>query len=264
MEVEKMKKPSISRFLPRFLALIVFAAIAGNIQAAYIEDFGNVGVITDNSNSQMWSWINKSQNAGAALNNPSTGGWWQGAPGLTFNAQSGAADSYARADYSSASNFGDVFSNWFITPTFSFTSGDTFSFYTRTISNSAYPDRLQIRVSTNGTSNDVGADWTTVGDFTSLIGEINPNEQAGAYPETWTQFTYTVGSNFTGRIGFRYYVADTTVGGNYIGLDTFSTTANLYNPVPEPSTYALMLTGMAVLGIRSRMKNRLVKKSVNQ
>jgi hypothetical protein len=236
------------------LALINFQVLSGSLEAAYIEGFDNIGTITDNSDPLLWSWVNNSQNAGPALNNPSVGGWWQGDPTNTFFAQSGPTNSYARADFSSSSNFGNVFSNWYISPTFTFAAGDTFTFYTRTISNSAYPDRLQIRTSSNGTSINVGGDWSSVGDFTNLIGEINPTEQAGIYPETWTPFTYTVNSNFTGRIAFRYYVADTNVGGNYIGVDTFSTTANLYNAVPEPSTYALMLCGLGVLAVRNRMK----------
>ncbi|MFM7130409.1 MAG: choice-of-anchor J domain-containing protein, partial [bacterium] len=168
---------------------------------------------------------------------------------------------YARADYSSSASFGNVFSNWFITPTLDVTTGDTFSFYTRTISNSAYPSRLQVRLSTNGTSNNVGADWTTVGDFTTLLTEINPLEQPGVYPETWTQYTLSFSSTFTGRIGFRYYVVDTNNNGDYIGLDTFSTTASLNNPVPEPSTYLLTLSGMAMIAIRGRMKARKIRQS---
>jgi hypothetical protein len=222
------------------------AACVNSLNAAYFEGFDNVGNITVNSDPLRWSWFNKSQNAGAAANDPSIGGWWQGVTTSTFNAFAGPANSYARADFGSSS-LGNVFSNWFITPTFDFIAGDTFSFYTRTIANSAYPDRLQIRLSTSGTSNNVGADFNSVGVFTTMLGEINPNETAGVYPENWTQYTYAITNSFTGRIGFRYYVQNTNTNGNYIGLDSFSTTANLHTPVPEPSTYLLGSVASALL-----------------
>jgi len=238
------------------LICLAICAINSTLHASYMEGFDNVGAITNNSNPLMWSWINKSQNSGPALNDPSVGGWYQGDPSRSFFSQSGAANSYARADYSSSASFGNVFSNWFITPTLDVTAGDTFSFYTRTISNSGYPSRLQVRLSTSGSSNNVGADWTTVGDFSTLITEINPLEQPGIYPETWTQYTFSFSSTFTGRIGFRYYVVDTNNNGDYIGLDTFSTTASLANPVPEPSTYLLTLSGITIMAFRSRLKAR--------
>ncbi len=238
------------------ILFLVLSAFKDGVQAAYMEGFENVGAITNNSNPLMWSWLNKSQNPGPALTNPSIGGWWQGSVSGTFFSQAGSVDSYARADYSSSASFGNIFSNWFITPTLDVVNGDSFSFYTRTISNSNYPSRLQVRLSTNGTSNNVGADWTTVGDFSTLLVEINPNEQAGVYPETWTQFSYNFSSAFTGRIGFRYYVVDTNNNGDYIGLDTFSTTASLSTPVPEPSTYILAIGSVGVIALKSRLKAR--------
>ena len=238
-----------------FILLSLVVTVCHETQAAYFQGFDNVGSVTNNNDPLKWAWLNKSQNAGSAATDPSVGGWWQGALGQgTFFAQSGPADSYARADYSSAP-FGNVYSNWFITPTFDFTSGDTFSFYTRTITNSGHPDRLQIWLSTSGTNINVGPDYNSVGNFSTLMGDINPNLNFGGYPDTWTQFTYSLNSSFTGRIGFRYYVTDTTSrNGNYIGVDSFSTTANLYSPVPEPSTYLL---GLAAAGILSMAKRRI-------
>ena len=48
------------------------------------------------------------------------------------------------------------------------------SFYTRTVDAPTFPDRLQVRMSTNGASSNVGTTATDVGDFTALLLDINP------------------------------------------------------------------------------------------
>src|SRR2546428_3306592 len=48
------------------------------------------------------------------------------------------------------------------------------SFYTRTVDMPSFPDRLQVRMSTNGASSNVGTTATDVGDFTTLLLDINP------------------------------------------------------------------------------------------
>lgn len=247
----------------RFVIVSIVLPLAGltilsphNGMAAYTQDFASMSAITDNSDPLKWAWYNKSQDPGSALNDSSVGGWFQGTPSGTFDAQSGAADSYARADFSSTQS--GTISNWFITPTFDVNNGDTFSFYTRTTTGSTYPDRLQVRLSQAGTSTNVGSDYASVGDFSSLLVDVNPTLAQNGYPQTWTQYTYTfTGSAFTGRIGFRYFVTDTVNNGNYIGVDTFATSASLSNPVPEPSSYVLALSAIATLtAVRRRAGKR--------
>ncbi|MFM7129878.1 MAG: choice-of-anchor J domain-containing protein, partial [bacterium] len=141
----------LQNMVKQFTLLCLLFTACHQTQGAYFEGFDNVGNITNNNDPLKWAWLNKSQNPGTAGTIPSDGGWWQGTPlsptgEATFFSQSGPANSYARADYGSAP-LGNVFSNWFFTPTFDFVAGDTFSFYTRTITNSNYPDRLQIRQS---------------------------------------------------------------------------------------------------------------------
>jgi hypothetical protein len=81
-------------------------------------------------------------------------------------------------------------------------------------------------MSTAGSSTNVGTTSTSVGDFTNLLLEINPNLVTGGYPESWTLFTVTlsgVGTPTTGRLAFRYFVTDGGPSGansNYIGIDT--------------------------------------------
>src|SRR5256712_5051391 len=92
------------------------------------------------------------------------------------------------------------------------------SFYTRTVDMPQFPDRLQVRMSTNGLSTNVGTTATDVGDFTKLLLDINPTYTLIGYPSAWTQFTVTVsgaGASAVGRLAFRYFVENGgLVGGN--------------------------------------------------
>jgi MYXO-CTERM domain-containing protein len=98
----------------------------------------------------------------------------------------------------------------------------------------------------------VGTAALDVGDFTTLLLDINPTYAIGGYPETWTQQNVTItglGGPTQGRLAFRYFVENGGPSGansNYIGIDTFSTTA-----VPGPGVLALV--GLAgALGCRRR------------
>ena len=110
-------------------------------------------------------------------------GWFQGTattatptPG-PFNSYNGATNSYIAANFNSTGNTGTI-SNWLITPNRTLRNGDVFTFYTRKPTINAgqtdYPDRLEVRMSTNGASTNVGAGATAVGDFTTLLLSINP------------------------------------------------------------------------------------------
>ncbi|MGE5156210.1 MAG: choice-of-anchor J domain-containing protein, partial [Betaproteobacteria bacterium] len=155
--------------------------------------------------------------------------WFQG-NSTVFPAQSGAATSYIGANYNNTAGVGTI-SNWMLTPEVAMADGDTVSFWTRTVDAPAFPDRLQVRLSTNGASTNVGADENSVGDFTTLLLDINPTLTTGGYPNVWTQYTLTLSGippGASGRIGFRYYVTDAGPAGNnsdYIGIDTFEYTA---------------------------------------
>ncbi|MBK8467480.1 MAG: choice-of-anchor J domain-containing protein [Chloracidobacterium sp.] len=117
-------------------------------------------------------------------------------------------------------------SNWALTPPVLLQNGGQMTFYTRTSVASPFPDRLQVRMSTNGTSTNVGTAATDVGDFTTLLLDINPTLTVGGYPEAWTQYTVTIsgmGAPAKGRLAFRYFVENGGPSGdnsNYIGIDT--------------------------------------------
>ena len=130
-----------------------------------------------------------------------TTGWFQGSS-VVFPAQAGGATSYIGANFNNTTGVGTI-SNWLLTPPLTLQDGATMTFYTRTVSSPAFPDRLQVRMSTNGTSSNVGTTATDVGDFSTLLLDINPTYNTSGYPSVWTQFTVTVSgvaSPTTGRL----------------------------------------------------------------
>ncbi len=180
-----------------------------------------------------------------------TTAWFQGNP-IVFPAHTGEPDSYIGANFNNAAGAGTI-SNWLITPVVTLQDGAQLSFYTRTVTVGKFPDRLQVRMSTAGASTNVGTTATDVGDFTTLLLEINPTQVLGVYPNVWTQFTGTVtgvSGPMQGRLALRYFVTDAGpigVHSDYIGIDTVTYSGGcptaeisgsvLYsivtNPVPE-------------------------------
>lgn len=228
------------------LAICVLPLTAG--AQTFQENFENFPGLFTGTN--PWVLQNRSDSP--------TGGvtWFQGDP-FIFTAQSGTG--YAAANFlSTGGQTGtEHISNWFLSPTLNLTLGSTLTFYTR--SAGALPDRLEVRLSLNGSSTNVGTTSSDVGDFTVVLQTINPAQLAAgnatAYPTTWTQFTVNVVgvpvAGTTGRIGFRYDVTNsgngaTAVNGDYIGVDNVTSTG--LTVVPEPSTYFLCLSGLAVGG----------------
>jgi hypothetical protein len=225
-------------------AAVLLCGTIGTAQAALTLDEGFTTVLPAG-----WAKTNNSAPLGST-------DWFQGETAV-FAAQAGPANSYAAANFNAAANGGNV-SDWLFTPTVALHDGDVFSFFTRTEANSAFPDSLEVRVSTSGSSTDVGATATSLGVFTTLLRAINPTQSVGGYPETWTQFSNVlsgVGANTQGRIAFRYLVTDTSNNGNYIGIDTVQLSTRSVTTVPEPSTVAALALGLALLGWHLRRAN---------
>lgn len=170
-------------------------------------------------------------------------------PPPVFAGHEGGTDSYAAMNYNSTSSGGTI-STWLISPVLTFGVGDSFSFFTRTVDQPQFPDRLEVRISYSGTSADVGLDADEVGDFTTLLLTVNEDLNTTGYPSMWTEFAgelESVGGR-TGRLAFRYWVPDAGQNGansDYIGIDSFQFThsfatggGELNAEVPEPGTWA--------------------------
>ncbi len=159
------------------------------------------------------------------LSNPIGAGpfsvWFQGTTGGVFTPQSGT--DFRSAAFLSGSGTSTL-SNWLFTPVTTLQNGDQLTFWTRT-TDGTFPDRLQIRMSTNGASTNVGATSTSFGDFTAVLLDINPGLTSTGYPTTWTLQTAIVtglAAPISGRLAFRYFVTSGGPGGansDNIGID---------------------------------------------
>ncbi len=195
------------------------------------EDFDDINLLWANG----WFSRNNSSLLGSAS-------WFQGNP-TVFPAHSGATNSYAGVNFNSGAGASNL-SNWLLTPPLTLRNGAELTFWTRTIDVPEYADRLQVRLSTAGASTDVGTTDSSVGDFTTLLLDINPTLTTTGYPNTWTPFTATISglsAPTTGRLAYRYFVTNGGPSGDnsdYIGVDTLSYT----NGCALPSWASVMPT----------------------
>jgi hypothetical protein len=213
--------------------MLVASTTAAQAGILLSENFDDVGALAGSG----WSLLNNSTPAGET-------GWFQG---NLFAAHSGAADSYIAANFLNAGSGGAV-SNWLLSPTLTLINNMTLTFYTRT-SDASFADQLQIRLSTSGDSSDLS-------DFGTLAFTINP-ALGSDYPADWTQYAVSF-SGFTdgilGRIAFNYLIPDTSLYGNYIGIDSVRV------ETPEPATLVLMLAALVPLGFAARRRRSDLKK----
>jgi len=207
------------------LAIVVVLAAVPAAAQSFSQEFDDITTLAGAG----WVYDNNSTALGTTSWAPLTekpqlrpGGEFQGNTSV-FPQNSGTG--YIADNYNATTGASTI-SDWLLTPAVTMMNGDTLSFWTRTATGSIYPDRLQVRLSINGASVNCGTLPEDVGDFTTLLVDINPTLTTGGYPETWTQYTITLSGLTgvqTGRFAFRYYVTDGGPSGansNYIGVDT--------------------------------------------
>lgn len=218
-------------------AFAALAAVAGSAMADFSEGFEGA--------SPGWAVTNASNPLGT-----NTSGWNSIPNAGIWPAHSGVGQ--ALANFNSGLEVATI-SAWLFSPVDTIQNGDVLKFWTRTVAGSIYPDRMQVRLSTNGASTNIGANEFSVGDFSTLLADINPTLAVGGYPEGWTQYSITIsglGGPVSGRFAFRYFVEDGGPFGsnsNIIGLDDVEFTS-----IPAPS--ALALAG--VLGLAAGRRRR--------
>lgn len=118
-------------------------------------------------------------------------------------------------------------SAWLISPSTLMKNGDKIVFYTRCYrSPASFPDRMQVRLNALSGSANVGADTSSVGDFTTTLLDINPSYSSTGYPGVWTKYELTLtglAAPLQRRFAFRYYVGNGGVIGARslaIGIDS--------------------------------------------
>ena len=202
-------------------------------QVVLSESFANVPGLS----SSGWAQTNNSVSPVASP------AWFQGNT-TVFPALSGTANAYAGVSFAGTNAASGGISSWLITPQLAFLNTSSVNFQVRT-AGEGFLDTLEVRLSTSGSSSNVGATPTSLGDFSTLLGTYSSSTDAG-----WVTQTYNFSGGSTGRIAFRFVVADVATAGNYMGLDNVNITT-----VPEPATYALFALGLAGVMLRRRLSN---------
>ncbi len=175
-----------------------------------------------------WASQNLSSPVGAT-------GWFQGNTGVFAG---NTPPGYIAANFNNTTGLNTI-SNWLFMPAVTLKNGDTLSFYTRTTSGT-FPDRLQVRMNTTNQGVNAGATNVSVGDYTTLLLDINPTYTSTGYPTAWTQFKIPItglAGPTPGRLAFRYFVEGAGPAGansDYIGIDDAVYTT--LNPGAPPTT----------------------------
>ena len=185
------------------------------------EEFDQMYTITQKG------WVIKDNTVSASF---STAPWSQGVggtdkTGVTYGfvaySYKSAPDEYAYSAINGLDSNAAI-SSWLITPSLFIKNGVKISFYTRGDESSSFTDRMQVLLNHSASTN-VGDSANTVGDFTTVLFDINATQTPGGYPQTWTKYEYT----FTGipektemRIAFRHYV-DHPMNARGVGIDLF-------------------------------------------
>lgn len=180
--------------------------------------------------------------------------WYQGLP-AQFSSHDGELGSYIAANLNNTAGRGRI-SNWLVTPLLEFDSGAVASFFTRS-AGGYYVDRMQVRLCTGTDCSDVGTSADDVGDFTTLLLDINPDYEYQGYPTTWEQqILDDLPTSGTGRIAFRYFVESGGSAGdnsNYIGIDRFAYDSGA-GATPVPSAGLSFTPGTINAGHASTLK----------
>lgn len=199
--------------------VVAGAAVSAQAGTVLNENFDNVAGL----GAAGWAQVASGTGPGS--------GWFQGNSAI-FPAASGASNSYAAANFVDT---GGSVADWLMTPVLSLADSMTMQFMLRLLGD-GYIDRVDVYVSTSGAS-------TSTGDFTSLA-SFSSSADTG-----WTAQSVAlsgIGSGASGRLAFRYFIADTAVDGNYAGVDSLSV-------IPEPASLALVSLALAgAVAVRRR------------
>ena len=213
------------------LIALATIGISASAHAAALIDEGFEDVF--GLQAKGWVLTNASTPGGA------TPGWFQGTPATMgtdfFDAQAGAAKSYAAANFENAGPGGTI-RNYLITPQFSTAESVSVSFWARGIAEPDYVDQFAFGFS-NGSAAFEG---------------FNLGPVVTARTDGWTQYLVSLGAQGADTFG-RFAIAYTGPQANadFLGID--SLVVGIPETVPEPSTWMLLSAGsLALLSLRRR------------
>ncbi|WP_415375697.1 choice-of-anchor J domain-containing protein [Patiriisocius sp. Uisw_017] len=206
------------------ITFLMVAFLATSLTFAQVleieEGFEDITILTD------WDFVNASTDADNASSS------WAQPDGTVFEAHEGDPGAYISVNFNSTTGVGTI-NNWAILPELTLSNGDELKFWSRTVDGQAFPDRLEVRISPDGSATlpiDDGS-GEDVGSYSELLFSINPDLEGGdAYPDVWTEYTVLVdglAAPTMTRLALRYYVTEGGPSGsnsNFIGVDTLSLT----------------------------------------
>lgn len=201
--------------------LSMFVFMSSQAQLLTYESFEDFSALAGDG----WEFVNVSDPVG-------TGGWSGNGGVIDLGALS--LPGYASTSFAATTEeaAGDI-SDWMISPTLTVSNGDEIRFYALSFNSANFPDRLHVRLSTEGASSTLPASYGDVGSFTTTLFTINPDLDNESFPSVvgaengWTLFTVPVtgvGTDVSCRIAFHYDVPDGGgLGSNSssIGVDEF-------------------------------------------
>lgn len=205
--------------------------VAPKIDYSFVQEFDSMEAMLN----QGWAAKNNSRPLGTST--WATGQYAWDASSGTFSGYPGANTSHSGVDYVQCNYTcqGDppnrliepgTASCWLISPAVPMKDGDKIVFWTRTLDNPAtFKDKMEFRINYNNSSVEIGNDWSTVGDFTTLVTTVNGAFNATDYPAEWTKYEYTVTGRPVpkmGRFAFRYFTPDAGASGSNgqgVGVD---------------------------------------------
>ena len=224
------------------IAVSTLLSLAGIARAQFTESFDAVSQFSPGSPQGMtlpgWTFQNSANPTG-------TTGMYNGIDtlGMPFVFPQQGGTGFLAANFNNTTNANTI-STWAISPMTLLKNGGILRFWTRTVDAPVtYPDRIQVRLSVSGVSTNVGPllTPTAVGDFTTLLLDINPAYTMSDFPSVWTEYTITLSglpaSGVNGRFALRYFVENggpSGINSDYTGFDTLSYTL----PAPPPPCYA--------------------------
>ncbi|MEO7312380.1 MAG: choice-of-anchor J domain-containing protein [Chitinophagaceae bacterium] len=195
---------------------------------SWVQDFDSISA----AHRQGWVTVNNSKPIGVETWTQAYA-YYESKKGLNngiLNPQSYlySGKDFILATYNCGYNTANI-SAWLMSPKTMMKNGDQIIFYTGTQVGTGRADRMQVRLNSTNSSDNVGSDSSSVGDFKTVLVDINPTlakSGPGAYPTSWTRYSITLSglaAPAERRFAFRYYVTNAGPGGKNslgIGIDS--------------------------------------------